>query len=136
MQISNDKAVHELIAEFNQVFPFLKIEFYSVSYLPSKLFSNDKLIRHSASIAQCRKSNQEGDLVLSPQQTVAQLEQELWTGFGLSAQVFRKSGSLWIETSLTDSWTLKQQNLEGEQMTSPVYEYCANMDVTDRDQVE
>ena len=29
----------------------------------------------------------------------------------LSAQVFRKSGKIWLETTFTDSWTLKKQNL-------------------------
>jgi len=36
---------------------------------------------------------------------------------GLFAEVFRKSGNVWIETSLTNDWTLQQQNLEGEEIS-------------------
>ncbi|MBK8556702.1 MAG: hypothetical protein IPL65_13445 [Lewinellaceae bacterium] len=33
---------------------------------------------------------------------------------GLHVQLFRKSGSLWLETSRTDQLTLAQQNAKGE----------------------
>ncbi|QQR96487.1 MAG: hypothetical protein IPJ93_07810 [Bacteroidota bacterium] len=34
----------------------------------------------------------------------------------LYAQVFRKSGKIWLETSATDYWTLEQQNEEGKSL--------------------
>jgi hypothetical protein len=37
--------------------------------------------------------------------------------FNLSVQVFRKSAGTWIETSVTDDWTLKQQNDEGKDLS-------------------
>jgi len=33
--------------------------------------------------------------------------------FGLPAQILRKSGNLWLETSMTNHWTLQQQNDHG-----------------------
>ncbi|HEY6978517.1 MAG TPA: hypothetical protein VH396_19600, partial [Chitinophagaceae bacterium] len=50
---------------------------------------------------------------ISKQRTVAQLEEDFKELFGLHAQLYRKLGNLWIETSLTDDWTLEQQNNEG-----------------------
>lgn len=50
-------------------------------------------------------------LELSPQMTVAQLEAAL-LDHGIFAQVFRKSGDLWLETTQTDGWTLERVNDE------------------------
>ncbi|MNF16790.1 hypothetical protein D3C80_2199700 [compost metagenome] len=46
------------------------------------------------------------------------VEKDFWEKLGLSAQIFRKSGNLWIETSLTDDWTLARQNDEGFQLSN------------------
>jgi hypothetical protein len=48
--------------------------------------------------------------------TVIELENQ-FADMGLMAEVFRKSGNVWIESSLTDNWTLQQQNTEGEEIT-------------------
>ena len=77
--------------------------------------------------------------MVTQNETVSTLENELWKNFGLSAQVFRKSGNLWIETSLTDSWTLEQQNREGFEMSSShknLYKEAEENDLTDRDKRE
>lgn len=136
IRIQNTSTIAEVQKEFNRFFPYLKIEFYNAPYLAKSLLPSTKLMRHDKTIQQCRKTGIEGDLQLKPDTTVAALEQELWSVYGLSVQVFRKSGSMWIETSLTDSWTLKQQNLEGEQMSSVLPDDNAGIDFSDRDQVE
>jgi hypothetical protein len=33
-------------------------------------------------------------------------------------QVFRKSGKVWLETTVTDGWTLEEQNLQGEALSN------------------
>jgi hypothetical protein len=47
--------------------------------------------------------------------TVAELENQ-FANIGLNAEIFRKSGSAFIETSLTDNWTLQHQNAEAEEL--------------------
>ena len=48
--------------------------------------------------------------------TVAQLKKLLSEKLGLLPLIYRKSGSMWIETSLTEDWSLERQNHEAEQM--------------------
>ncbi len=136
MKIDNTKTLGDLINEFNKAFPYLKIEFYSIPYKAKELLHKDKIIRHTVALAQCRKSKTEGNIELNPELTVAALELDFWENHGLSVQVFRKSGSLWIETSLTDSWTLRQQNYEGEQMSTSSIDKTPKVDLYDRDQTE
>ena len=49
--------------------------------------------------------------------TVSELEESFYNKTGISAQVFRKSGISWLQTIVTDSWTLEQQNTRGKEST-------------------
>ena len=50
---------------------------------------------------------------MSPAMTVAEFEKRFQVEFGLNAQVFRKSGKVWLETTITDNLTLQSQNALG-----------------------
>ena len=63
--------------------------------------------------------------------TVNQLELLIFSKFGLAAQVFRKSGNVWLETSATDNWTLLQQNNEGAELSTQIKENRENLDNID-----
>ena len=54
------------------------------------------------------------NLTIKPDLTVSQLEQNFKNIYGIGIQVLRKSGNVWLETSFTDGWTLKEQNHQGE----------------------
>ena len=47
-----------------------------------------------------------------------ELEKIFKDQFGLAVQVFRKSGNLWLETTMTDNWTLQQQNNHGKEISA------------------
>jgi hypothetical protein len=38
--------------------------------------------------------------------------------FGVPVQILRKSGKIWLETTMTDHWTLLQQNQHGEEISA------------------
>jgi hypothetical protein len=113
IQISDTRTILDVQSEFNREFPFLKIEFLGIPHnsgvpsLKSHVYNSDR------KLSQCRKLHNEGKLKVDGNRSVGNLEKELWEKFGLSALIFRKSGKLWIETSLTESWTLQKQNAEG-----------------------
>ena len=48
---------------------------------------------------------------------VSELEKQFNDKLQLSAQVFRKAGKSWLETTFTDSWSLRKQNLEGMELS-------------------
>ena len=109
--ISGDRSIADVQKEFNSAYPFLKLEFFrngmkrqSRYHANLKIGSNTRL-RDSWIL---RKDS--GHLDLSDSMTVLELEESFIDQFGLSVQVFRKSGNVWLETTMTDSWTLKQQS--------------------------
>ena len=64
------------------------------------------------------KSNQhDNTITYSEEMSVSELEKQFADKLKLSAQIFRKSGRIWLETTFTDSWSLKKQNQEGMELS-------------------
>ena len=63
---------------------------------------------------------EEGELLVFDSMTVGQFEKSFLEKFGVMVQVSRKSGTVWLETTMTDRWTLKQQNDHGRELSEPV----------------
>jgi hypothetical protein len=100
--IEKGKPIRDVQKEFNELYPFLKIELIEKGQPAAKVVSGINFTGN------CKHVDVSGT------RTVAELEGDFRNFFNLPIQVFRKAGSLWIETSLTHDWSLEQQNREGE----------------------
>lgn len=121
IDLSAGKAIHELQQEFNTQYPFLKLEFYKIQQGASAL-PGRKHLDHSA-LLKTAGLKKAGRLVVKEEMTVGELEKELLGQFGLDVQVSRKSGSLWLQTTMTDSWTLRKQNEHGREISLSSHEW-------------
>ena len=114
LHISQHKTLGETQKEFNKAYPFLKIEFYRNT---EPGFARRHLNNSMSLTAAGLRKN--GELELSDLMTVGELENQFAENFGLTVQVSRRSGNLWLETTMTDKWTLKQQNDHGRELSEP-----------------
>ena len=113
MIITDDKKLKDIQVEFSKNFPHLKIEFYARRHAPGEGSPLAAQLNAEKTVGEIRSVHSEGDLSINGLQQVRTLEQHLLEKYGLNAQVFRKSGNLWLQTSATDHWTLTEQNLKG-----------------------
>ncbi len=107
----------ELKSLFSQYFPFLKWEFF---YRPSgknEGSSRRDLITTNPRVDQLNPNIKNGQLHFHSETTVHDLEALVWNQCGLVIQVFRKSGTIWLETTVTDQWTLAFQNEQGQELS-------------------
>lgn len=111
--INDERRISDIQKEFSKGYPFLKVEFFTVSHSKNKLSSLKNMIPNDRLLGSFRIMHNSGVIFMDASKTVFEIEEEFKTKFGLFAQIFRKSGSLWIETSLTDKWSLALQNSEG-----------------------
>ncbi len=118
LTISDDHKLSEVKDEFNSLFPYLKIEFFRHKHGVRKSNAKPDLLDAGLTFKKVRKKHTAGAIVVKENMSVADLEQMFQDVFGVSAQVFRKSGRSWIETSVTDDWSLKRQNEEGKELSS------------------
>lgn len=122
ININDKKKISALQKEFSEAFPFLKVEFFSKPHKVGAPSAKKIMKPSSALIGECRSVHKDGTLSIGSKMTVAELEQHFRDDFGLSAQVFRRSGKAWLETTITDGWTLDKQNKQGEALSN----YLAN----------
>jgi hypothetical protein len=137
--INNTRTIEDVQKEFSREFPYLKIEFFDNPHTRTQPSPKSKMHVNTKKLGAIRKPLQDGAIAFNGSTTVAELEDDFWTIHGLSVQVFRKSGKLWIETSLTDSWTLDRQNEEGKEFTYsklPSTDKDDDFDPLDRDKYE
>jgi hypothetical protein len=118
--INSKSQVSDIQRDFNGLFPYLKIELFKHKHgyleasprqakLPHYLYLSDLATQLPTQIS------------VPESMTVQELEKMFEEQLGLHLQVFRKSGNLWLETTMTDGWTLKQQNDHGMEISITSY---------------
>ena len=54
---------------------------------------------------------------ITPCTIVKEFENDFENKFGMFAQLYRKSGNMWQEITVTDTWTMKQQDKTGNEIS-------------------
>lgn len=122
LHIDDSKTIKEIQDEFVNVFKYIKIEFFKKSHEAGEGSAKKDLIEHSKKLGDIRTIHNEGDLVITKDMIVSDVESAFENTFGIHAQVFRKQNDVWLLTSNTDSWTLAEQIETAEEMDKPVEE--------------
>jgi len=118
LHIAPNRYISDIQMEFNKQFPFLKLVFFSKSALSRSDYSASQLVTSNKKIGDLQGVITDGYINLEGEMKVNELEDRLKTEFSLGTQVFRKSGNLWLETTMTDNWTLQQQNNHGREIST------------------
>lgn len=115
MQITKSTTIDDLQRGFSSKYPYLNLGFYR--YTEGRFGSAVRqAINKSISLGSLGVKR-EGVIEISDSLTVRSLEEAFLKPYGLLVQVSRKSGSVWLETKMTDSWTLLQQNTHGRDLS-------------------
>lgn len=114
--INNDRTIEDINNDFMSEFPYLKIQFFKHTHKENAGSPKKEMFPVATKIKTIPHVN--GTVIITPNQTVQDVEEFFKSHFNLNIQVFRKSGNNWLETTLTDSWTLEKQNQEGMELSS------------------
>ena len=113
MKITDNLKISDIKEAFHKTFPGLKLEFYKKAHSMEEGSKLADQYEDHMEIGDIRSIHESGDIVIDPEMSVGALEQAFEAQMGLHVQVFRKSNALWLQTSSTDHWTLKEQNRKG-----------------------
>jgi hypothetical protein len=117
--ISDNRKVQEIQQEFTQSFPYLRLGFFCRPH-KARQGSPGRPEAQLQTIGECRSVHNKGQMNITAAMTVGELEQQFREQYGLHVQVFRKSGQVWLETTVTGGWSLEKQNSQGELLTTLV----------------
>jgi len=118
LRIAPNRLIGDLQKDFNSAFPFLKIEFFQNRNPQLSTPTFRQILRNDKRIVDGQIAITDGDIEVSADMKVKDLEKVFKDQFSLLAQVFRRSGNLWLETTMTDEWTLGRQNEHGREIST------------------
>ena len=134
IHVFKDKTIAQLQDEFSQIYPYLKLEFFTKPHKaykgsPAKFLVSDLHV----TLGSIEKKPHSGDLHIEPEMPTWQVERLFEEEFGLHVQIFRKSGNTWLETSVTDDLTLEEQNVKGKSSERHHFEYVDPTDYREQE---
>ena len=134
LHIFPERTVAELQHEFAEAFPGLKLVFFTKPH-PAHTGSAAKFMvqDNSLKLKDIASHIKTGYLIVELNTAVWQLERLLESEYGLHAQVFRKSGQTWLETSVSDDLTLEQQQAKVHAAEHVHQEFADPMDYREQD---
>lgn len=135
IQISLDNKIQDIKTQFHTYFPNLKIEFFKTASEKSGATGKSEMYGNDIVLSTIVYDLDENTIEFSEGTTVNDFEKAMFDTFGLHTQVFRKSGTLYLETVNTDDWTLEKQNSEAQASMEKSDDEPVR-DLTDRDQWE
>lgn len=115
IKVTDKRTIEEVQEEFTKEFTYLKIQFFKHGHKTFKGNEKKEMIPPSTLFGSIRHTN--GTIEINDDMKVSELELLFKEQLGLNIQVFRKSGKSWLETTVTDGWTLKKQNDEGKELS-------------------
>lgn len=117
LRISPNRLISEVQKDFNSAFPYLKIEFFRNKVFQQPDFSCLQIVPHNQKIGNSQLAIRAGDIDIDPEMKVNEVEKIFKDQFSLLVQVFRRSGNLWLQTTMTDNWSLARQNEHGREIS-------------------
>lgn len=115
INVKDSFSIGDIQKQFEERFAYLKLMFFKKSHGDQEGNSKKDLMSPSTKLGSIKHKN--GKIIFDEEITVTELEHLFKDHFGLNVQVFRKSGNSWIETTVTDGWTLKKQNDQGKEIS-------------------
>jgi hypothetical protein len=118
LQINKGSSLKNAQRQFNAYYPYLKLEFFK--RIPTRQPMNKILTFSSAELVRSIDPMKREDVHIDVgrKKTISDVEDAFEKSLGISAHVFRRSGNVWVETTLTNDWSLEDQNEEGKQISS------------------
>lgn len=119
IKVIEDDILRNIQNDFSKQYPFLKLEFYKCSHPEYVGSPESERLSADLPLEEATAFHCSGMIDISSLRTVAEVEHDFLKRLGLSVQIFRRSGQLWIETTETDHWSLEQQNAKGCEYSMP-----------------
>lgn len=120
--ITEDSTLAELNEQFQSHYPFLKLQFYENNVDPEKHkeVPGEPVKNYNRTVHDLIHGRVNATLSMNGQLHVNTFEKSWFEQAGIWCQVFRRSGNVWLQTTVTDDMTLRGVNQFGIEMSQPV----------------
>jgi hypothetical protein len=111
LKIHDAMSIGEVEERFNDCFPLLKLELYSLSHKQNQGSGRRYQYDKDTLIAAARDKHYNGNYEIKSWYSTARVERELKELFDLNVQIFRRDADgNWVQTTHSDGLTLQEQS--------------------------
>lgn len=114
MNISDNRVIADIQAEFNSKFPYLQLEFHAEAHKEGEGSSVKTRIPADKTIGEVRSKHTSGDFSIDGHLHAGTLEEKFRDMYGLNVQVMRRKRGAWLQTIHTDGLSLTELNRDAE----------------------
>ena len=118
LQILPNQRISFIQEEFNNLFPYLKLIFYKDKVERKTNSIHIQPLNATLTLQEINKGNKAGKILITGLMAVNDLEKLFEEKFNVQVKILRRSGKSWLETSLTNAWSLDLQNSHGKETSS------------------
>jgi len=113
MIIQEHSTIQDIFDQFQTEFPYLKLEVYKKAHEEHHGSKLEDMIDHSTPLKKLWPEIHNLTFQIDEKMAVSSFEQMISDKLNLHIQVFRKSNTIWLQTTATDHWSLEKQNGKG-----------------------
>jgi len=120
--LSAGQTVKDVNRIFNDRFPYLRLEFFLEKPFVPNSDPTVKIVPGNTALKSISGIMKEGEIEITANQTISDIEQQFQEKFRLPVQVYRKSRIGWLKTIQSDGYTLGKQNKMGRMESNAMYD--------------
>lgn len=110
ININQNTSIQQIMDEFKNRYPGLKIEFFIDENHDNKATANEMIKNRECKLGSFGATAAEINFEIHGNETISAFENHFKNTFGLMVQVFHKRSNTWIVTTNTDHYTLDDLN--------------------------
>ncbi len=109
LKVLKENTTTDVKAAFATKYKGLKLEFFYKAHEENEGSPKKDMVMDEIVLSKLNPDIHNDELHITPGMKVSELESAFEDQLGLHVQVFRKMGHIWIETTRTDHYSLKEQ---------------------------
>jgi hypothetical protein len=120
IEINNHRKIYAIQKEFAALFPCLKIEFHEKPHTHSGPPSQKLVKSSSKCLSECRTLHNDGFISITPLMSTGDLKQSFRDSFGLTIEIYQRTGRTWRQISVAENYILDDLNKEAAYSTPTI----------------
>ena len=110
--INKRTTIESIQREFRNFFPGLKLEFFLCKQGMRSVYPDSKRLDPKSLIASKSQHILDGEIRINSSDKVSEIEKMFYARFGLCAQIFFKSNNGWMQTVMSDHYSIRRLRRE------------------------
>lgn len=127
LNFNQKTSIGDLKKQFNQNFDSVRVEFYRHGHKDRSASAKEDQLKDDVVLKDLINTGKTIHVEFDRTIKISELEQIFEQDFGLHIQIFRKYGDAWLQTTLSDHWTLQMAEIAAKELEDLKHQKTENL---------